>query len=56
MAVICASLDVVDELQDVEIPPSDERSVFVITVHDLKNRYEAAYDAALGSADQLATP
>ena len=52
VAVICADL-VEAELLNVEPPPSEERALVVISVPDLKVNYEAVYEAALASADDV---
>ncbi len=51
VVVITAAL-VEAELEGVEAPPADERSLIVISVPDLKANYESVYDAALISADE----
>lgn len=48
VAVICSSL-VEAETQDVHVPPSKECALVVISVSDLKNNYEALYDAVVAS-------
>lgn len=48
VAVICASL-VDEETRDIELPPSDECALLVISIPNLKENYEAAYDAVAAS-------
>lgn len=53
VAVICSSL-VAEEINDIEVPPKEERAVVVLSIPALKQNYEAVYDAALRSSAEEA--
>jgi hypothetical protein len=50
VAVICSSL-VENEIADADIPPSEDCTLVVISVPDLKANYQAFYEAIIQSAD-----
>lgn len=49
VAVLCSSIDIESELNEVELPPRAERAVIILTVPDLRAYYNRVFNIALTS-------